>query len=92
MATAAYPDVSASGRLVHERRLQQCAMRARGRQQHVAPLAQSMAEKPLVRARGDAGAPLRHLDLDVLREALRRLLRHESEDPALTTLSHGGLR
>ena len=71
MATAAYPDVSASGRLAHERRLQHCAMRARGWQQHVASLAQHMAEKRLVCTGGDAGAPLRHLDLDVLREALR---------------------
>jgi hypothetical protein len=30
MATTAYPGVSASGRLAHAWRLQQCAMRARG--------------------------------------------------------------
>ena len=48
MATAAYPDVSASGRLAHEQRLQQRAMRARGWQQHVAPLAQHMTEKHLL--------------------------------------------
>lgn len=52
-------------------------MRARGWQQHVAPLPRHMTEKRLVRARGNAGAPLRHLDLDVLREALGPLLRHE---------------
>ena len=43
MATTAYPDVSASGRLAREWRLQQCAMRARGCM-------------PLLRARVRAGA------------------------------------
>jgi hypothetical protein len=52
-------------------------MRAHGWQQHGAPLAQHMTEKRPVRARGNAGAPLRHLDLDVLREVLSPLLRHE---------------
>jgi hypothetical protein len=76
MATVAYSDVSATRRLAHERRLQQYAMHARGWQQHVAPLAQHMTEKRLVRTR-DAGACLLHLDLDVLRETLSRLLCHE---------------
>jgi hypothetical protein len=39
-----------------------------------------MIERRLVRARGDACAPLRHLDLQVLRGALGRLLREECED------------
>jgi hypothetical protein len=39
-----------------------------------------MAAKCLVRARGHAGAPLRHLDPDVLRTALSGLLRDEWDD------------
>jgi hypothetical protein len=39
-----------------------------------------MAERRLVRARGDAGAPLRRLDVDTLRKALSRMLREEWED------------
>jgi hypothetical protein len=35
-----------------------------------------MAAQRLVRARRYAGAPVRHLDLELLREALTRLLRH----------------
>ena len=42
-----------------------------------------MAAKRLVRAGGDVGAPLRHLDVHILREALSRMLRHEWEDAYL---------
>ena len=51
-----------------------------GRQKHLALLAQHMVRQRLVRARGYAGAFQRHLDLEVLCEALGRLLRHEWED------------
>ena len=59
--------------------MQQClrALRAPGWEQRLQPLATHMVEKYLVRARGDAAAPLRHLDLQVLREALSRLLSQE---------------
>jgi hypothetical protein len=71
-----------SDHLAHERRLQQClcALQARGWEQRLQPLAQHMAAQHLVRARGHAGAPLRHLDLDVLREALSRLLSQDDDD------------
>jgi hypothetical protein len=42
-----------------------------------------MAAQHLVRARGAAGAPLLHLDLEVLRAALSRLLHQEWEDASL---------
>jgi hypothetical protein len=42
-----------------------------------------MIERRLVRARGDACAPLRHLDLEVLRAALSQMLRHEWEDGSI---------
>ena len=54
-------------------------LQARGWEQRLHPLATHMAEKHLVRARGYAGAPLRHLDLEVLREALSRLLHNEDD-------------
>jgi hypothetical protein len=67
--------------LSHERRLHQClrALHARGWQQRLVPLAQHMAQRHLVRACGEDGPRLRHLDLAVLREALSDLLRQEWE-------------
>jgi hypothetical protein len=66
-------------RLEYERRLQGCldALSRPGWQKRLTPLGEHMARQRLVRARGYAGAPLRHLDLDVLGEALGRLLRHQ---------------
>ena len=55
------------------------ALRARGWEQRLAPLAQHMAQKCLVRARGHAGAPLRHLDLQVLRTALSHMLSQDDD-------------
>ena len=80
-AIYADPDVPASGPLAHSRSLDEClrALEACGRQR-LAPLAQHMAEKRLVRARGDSGASLRRLDVHTLREALSRMLRHGWED------------
>ena len=74
-----------SEHLAHEGHLQQClrALQTRGWEQRLQPLATRMVEKHLVRARGHAGAPLQHLDLEVLREALSRLLREDWEDAAL---------
>ena len=48
--------------------------------ERLAPLARHMAEKRLVRARSDAGAPVWHLGLEVLREALCRLLSQDDGD------------
>jgi hypothetical protein len=81
MATIyADPDIPASGPLGDGRRLDEClrALEACGRER-LAPLAQHMAQKRLVRARGDVGAPLRHLDIHTLREALRRMLRQDDD-------------
>jgi hypothetical protein len=82
MTTAATPHVSPSDHLAHERHLAQClrALRARGWEQRLQPLATHMAAQHLVRGRGHAGAPLRHLDVQVLREALSSLLREEWEE------------
>jgi hypothetical protein len=68
--------VVSSDHLAHEQHLQQClsALHARGLEQRVQPLATHLATQKLVRARGYAGAPVRHLDLALLREALSRLL------------------
>jgi hypothetical protein len=81
------PDVSLSDHLAQKRCLQQClrALRARGWEQRLQPLATHMAARHLVRGRGHAGARLRHLDLEVLRTALSRLLssREEWQDASL---------
>src|SRR5438067_10212657 len=70
-----------SEHLAHEQRLQACrrALCLPGWQKRLTPLAQHMARQHLVRARGYARAPLRHLDVEVLREALGRMLRHDGE-------------
>jgi hypothetical protein len=54
-----------------------------GWEQRLQPLATHLATQKLVRARGYTGAPVRHLDLGLLREALCRLLRAESEGASL---------
>src|SRR5437763_4989950 len=82
MATIyADPDIPASGPLANRQRPEESlsALEACGRER-LAPLAHHMAMKRLVRARGDIGAPLRHLDVHTLREALSRMLCHEGED------------
>jgi hypothetical protein len=82
MATIyADPDILTSGPLADSRRLEAClrALEACG-WERLAPLAQHMAEKRLVRARGDVGAPLRHLDVYTLREALLRMLSQDDDD------------
>src|SRR5919199_2973119 len=81
MTTVAYPDVSASGHRAHEQRLHQYlhALQRQGWEQRLQPLATHMAAQRLVRARGDASAPLRHLDLEVLRQALCALLRQDDD-------------
>ena len=80
MATVhADPHVALSEHLAHERQLQAClrTLHAPGWEQRLLPLATHMVEQHLVRGRGHAGAPLRHLDLDVLREALSQMLHDE---------------
>jgi hypothetical protein len=82
MATAATPHVSSFDHLAHERQLAVCLrhLQAAGWEQRLQPFTTHMAQHHLVRARGHGGAPLRHLHLEVLREALRRLLHRQWED------------
>ena len=63
------------------RRLQEClgALSKPGWEDRLQPLATHMAGKGLVRGRGEHGAPLRRLDMALLREALSRLLRSDWE-------------
>src|SRR5438105_15016242 len=76
MATAAYPDVSASRHLAQERRRQRAlrTINGPGWRQRLAPLTQHMGNHRLVRARSDRGGALAVLDLDTLQQALVRLL------------------
>ena len=53
------------------------AIDGHGWRQRLAPLAEHMGNRRLVRARSDRGAALALLDLDRLREALVRLQRHD---------------
>src|SRR5205085_6221591 len=75
MATAASPDVSASGRLAQQRRVQGCrhALSKRNWQQHLQPLAVHMVDRRPVRARSMTGAGVTHIDVSVLLQALTRL-------------------
>ena len=79
-AISADPDSPAS-RSLAPRHLEEClrALEGCGRAR-LAPLAQHMADRRLVRARGDVGAPVRRLDVHTLREALSQLLRQRWED------------
>jgi hypothetical protein len=82
MTTAATPPIPSFDHFTHERRRSAClrTLHARGWERRLAPLAQHMAQQHLVRGRGHVGAPLRHLDLELLRVALSGLLRDEWED------------
>jgi hypothetical protein len=79
MTTAAPPHVSSFDHLAQEQRMQRAlrAIDGHGWRQRLAPLAEHMGNRRLVRARSDRGAALALLDLDRLREALMRLQRHD---------------
>lgn len=81
MATTGAGSQVYASELDRRQRLQECvaALNRPGWQQRLAPLAQHITGRRLVRARSDAGAALRHLDLHMLREALSTLLRHDWE-------------
>jgi hypothetical protein len=68
-------------RRAHERHLRQClrALQVCG-WERLAPLAQHIAEKRLVRGCEDSGAPLRRLDVHTLRAALSRMLSQNDDD------------
>jgi hypothetical protein len=86
-STATGPAVPRSDTLAEEQRRQGVlrALGGRAWQQRLAPLAQHMAGRRLIRARSDRGAALAFsaLNLDVLREALLRLLQHSPEQAHL---------
>jgi hypothetical protein len=76
MVTAAYPDVCAPRQLAQERHRQRAlrTINGPGWRQRLAPLAEHMGNRRLVRARSDRGGALAVLDLDTLQQALVRLL------------------
>jgi hypothetical protein len=69
----------------HARHLRACVRRLEepGWEHRLQPLAAHMASKALVRSRSEHGAPLRRLDLAVLRQALSDLLVADDEDGML---------
>jgi hypothetical protein len=84
MATVyAEPAVSLSEHLAQERRMQRAwrTINGNGWRQRLAPLAEHMGNRPLVRAWSDCGAALALLDLDTLQQALMRLLRQRGSAP-----------
>jgi hypothetical protein len=76
MATATYPAVSACRHLAQERHRQRAlrTINGPGWRQRLAPLAEHMGNRRLVRARSDRGGALAVLNLDMLQQALVRLL------------------
>jgi hypothetical protein len=80
MATVcADPRSLSSDHLAQERRMQRLVrtINGNGWRQRLAPLAEHMGNRRLVRARSDRGAALALLDLDTLQAALMRLLGHD---------------
>ncbi|HKC72919.1 MAG TPA: hypothetical protein VKF37_01785, partial [Chloroflexota bacterium] len=73
------PQTSSCAHIIHEheRRLEEClrALHAPGWEEGLQPLASHMSAQGVVRGPGYACPPVRHLDLEVLRETLSRLLR-----------------
>jgi hypothetical protein len=79
MTSAAPSDVPSFDHLAQEWRMQRAlrVINGYGWRERLAPLAQHMANRRLVRARSDRGTALALLDLDTLHEALMRLQRHD---------------
>ena len=90
MTTAAPPHVSSFDHLAQEQRMQRAlrAIDGHGWRQRLAPLAEHMGNRRLVRARSDRGAALDLLDLDRLREALMRVQRHDPVQAYLAVRGH----
>jgi hypothetical protein len=70
-------------RQARERHLAACVrtLEARGWRQRLAPLAETLVRLRLVRGRNEHGTPVRHLDAEVLRATMHRLL-SEGDDSA----------
>jgi hypothetical protein len=79
MTSAAPSDVSSFDHLAQEWHMQRALriINGYGWRERLAPLAQHMGNRRLVRARSDRGTALALLDLDTLHEALMRLQRHD---------------
>jgi hypothetical protein len=79
MTSAALTHISSFDPLTQEQRMQRACrtINGNGWRQRLAPLAEHMGNRRLVRARSDRGAALALRDLDRLREALMRLQRHD---------------
>ena len=71
--------VSSFDHLAQEQRMRRALriLNGHGWRERLAPLAQHMGNRRLVRARSDRGTALALLDLDTLHEALMRLQRHD---------------
>ena len=79
MTSAAPSDVSSFDHLAQEWHMQRALriINGHGWRERLAPLAQHMGNRRLVRARSDRGTALALLDLNTLHEALMRLQRHD---------------
>jgi hypothetical protein len=79
MTPAAPSHVPSFYPLAQEQRMQRAlrTIHGHGWREHLAPLAQHMGNRRLVRARSDRGIALALLDLNTLHEALLRLQRHD---------------
>jgi hypothetical protein len=79
MTPAAPSHVSSFDPLAQEQRMQRAwrTINGHGWRERLAPLAQHMGNRRLVRAHSDRGTALALLDLDTLHEALMRLQRHD---------------
>jgi hypothetical protein len=87
MPPAAPSHVSSFDRLAQEQRMRHAwrILNGHGWRERLAPLAQHMGNRRLVRARSDRGTALALLDLDTLHEALMCLQRHDPSQAYLTS-------
>jgi hypothetical protein len=87
-------DVTSAKRLAAERRMQRTwrTINEDGWRHHLAPLAEHMGNRRVIRARSDRGAALALLDLDTLQQALARLLGHAPVQGYLVRSLSGGER
>jgi hypothetical protein len=83
MTTAVTTHVWAADQRAREHHLRACvrSLETRGWQQRLAPLAEAMVRLRLVRGRNEQGAPVRHLDAELLRATMCRLVA-EGDDSA----------
>ena len=94
MTSAAPSDVSSFDHLAQEWHMQRALriINGYGWRERLAPLAQHMGNRRLVRARSDRGTALALLDLDTLHEAPMRLQRHDPSQAYQDHRTGGGDR